>query len=196
MVERAEPAVPDGPEAAPRFDPGTALLPGRADALRLTTLRLVQRSVYWIFFLGIVLGALVSLANHGDKIEVDATSPDRLLGGVLTPFALVFFALMLRVATGVVALALAYPVARLHQADSAPPSTLKERFDIHLDRLFVTRAFRALRWTRGVRHAALDRLGPTKERVERIDRVIGIANVATGLACIAAFVVIGGTVNV
>ena len=182
-----------GHEAGP-VDPEQILLPGRADAVRLTWLWLARRGCTGLLFVGVLVGMVVSAAqNDPAYLEVNTSSADSVLGGIVTAFSLVFLSIVLRLITGWIGLALAYPVAREHQGD--PHSRLRKRIGAYVDRYAIVRAFRELRWTEGVRAAALRRLGHDARFYERVDHAIGIGNVVAALLPVPAFFVFGLTVR-
>jgi hypothetical protein len=184
------------PNDAGPVDPEQVLLPGRNDATRLTWLWLARRACTGLLFFGVVVGILIAGAeNDSAYLEVDTSSADSVLKGILTSFGLVFLSIVLRLLTGWVALALAYPVAREHQGQPAPDSGHLRRMSRYADRYAITRAFRELRWTEGVRTAARRRLGDAAPRYERLDRAIGLANVVAGVLCIPAFLTFGLTIR-
>jgi len=189
-------AVPDEsavPARAP-VDPEQVLLPGRNDATRLTWLWFVRRACTGLLFVGVLVGMIVAGAqNDPAYLEVDTSSADSVLAGILTSFGLVFVSIVLRLITGWIGLALAYPLAREHQGESG--SGLTHRVAAYADRYAIVRAFRELRWTEGVRAAALGRLGDGRRFYERLDRGIGIGNVVAGLLLIPAFFVFGITIR-
>ena len=183
------------PESAPGpVDAEQILLPGRADALRLTWLWLARRACTGLLFVGVLVGMVVSAAqNDPAYLEVDTSSADSVLAGIVTAFGLVFLSIVLRLITGWIGLALAYPLAREHQGEA--DSRWWKRLGAYVDRYAIVRAFRELRWTEGVRTAALRRLGGSARFYERSDRAVGIANVAAGLLLIPAFFIFGLTVR-
>ena len=175
-------------------DPEQILLPGRADALRLTWLWLARRSCTGLLFVGVLVGMVISAAqNDPAYLEVDTSSADSVLAGIATAFGLVFVSIVLRLITGWIGLALAYPLAREHQGEAHPRFT--KRMSAFIDRYAIVRAFRELRWTDGVRTAALDRLGDAAHRSRRADRWIGLGNVVAGLLLIPALFVFGLTIR-
>ena len=181
------------PVAGP-LDPEQVLLPGRADATRLTWLWLVRRACTGLLFVGVLVGMVISAAqNDPAYLEVDTSSADSVLAGIVTAFGLVFVSIVLRLVTGWIGLAFTYPLAREHQGE--PDPRLRKRMAAFLDRYGIMRAFRELRWTDGVRAAAMRRLGHAAPFYERLDRGIGIANVVAGLALIPAFFTVGITVR-
>ena len=190
-------AVPDEPaeraDAAP-VDPEQVLLPGPGDATRLTWLWLARRACTGLLFVGVLVGMVIAGAQDDPAyLEVDTSSADSVLAGIVTSFGLVFFSIVLRLITGWIGLALAYPVAREHQG--APASRLVRRVSAYVDRYAIVRAFRELRWTEGVRTAALGRLGDAAHLYKRLDRAIGIANIVAGLLCVPAFFLFGLTIR-
>ena len=193
MAGRDESAPPSG--AVP-IDPQQVLLPGRNDAERLTWLWLVRRACTGVLFLGVVVGILIAGAD-GDTADlaVDTDSTESVLSGVLSSFGLVFASIVLRLLTGWVALAFAYPVAREHQGQQPAPASVLKRMSSYFDRYAICRAFRELRWTDGVRAAARRRLGDAAPRYERLDHAVGIANLVAGLLCVPAFLLFGLTIR-
>jgi hypothetical protein len=182
------------PIGAGPIDPEQVLLPGRNDATRLTWLWLVRRACTGLLFVGVLVGILVAGAeNDPAYLEVDTSSADSVLKGILTSFGLVFFSIVLRLITGWIGLAFAYPLAREHQGE--PETGLLRRASTYVDRYSIVRAFRELRWTEGVRTAALRRLGDGAHLYQRVDRSIGIANVVAGLLCVPAFFLFGLTIR-
>ena len=170
------------------------LLPGRADALRLTWLWLARRACTGLLFVGVLVGMVISAAqNDPAYLEVDTSSADSVLAGIVTAFGLVFLSIVLRLITGWIGLALAYPLAREHQGEAHP--RLRKRLGAYVDRYAIVRAFRELRWTEGVRKAALRRLEGSAPFYERLDRAVGIGNVVAGLLLVPGFFVFGLTVR-
>jgi hypothetical protein len=178
------------------IDPGQALLPGPGDAHRLLWLWIVRRATFGVVLLGLVVGMVVSgAAEEGAELEIDTSSAESVLRGIVTRFGLVFAAIVLRLLVNWVALALAYPLARAHQGPVEPHPGLRRRIAIHSDRFTIDRAYRELRWTEGVRAAALARLGPASRRYEQLDRAVGVANAVLVGACVVAFFAVGLTVE-
>jgi hypothetical protein len=170
------------------------LLPGTGDATRLSLLWLVRRACTGLLFLGVVVGIVIEgLSNDAGDLKIDTGSADSVLSGILTAFGLVFVAIVLRLVTGWVGLVLAHPLARQHQG--APEPRLRRRLATYVDRYSIVRAFRELRWTEGVRTAALRRLGDAAQIYERVDRTIGIANLAIAVLCVPAILLFGFTIE-
>ena len=195
MAGAPEPAP--SPGSPPRLDPEVALAPGRRDASALLTLWLVRRSFTWLLFLGLTVGTVAAAIRHDEAdLDVDTSSTGAVLGGIVTPFGLVFVAIVVRLAASWSALGLAYWLARAHERDLGLPPRSARRVASHLDRFRVARAFRELRWTRGVRGAAQDRLGPGSARYRRLERLVGIADAVTIATTVVAIVAFGATIRV
>ncbi len=60
-----------------------------------------------------------------------------------------------------------------------------------LDRLNLARGYRALRWTHHVRQLALARLGPTGQRLARLDPIMDITNISLWVIAVLAMAVAG-----
>lgn len=176
------------------IDPDQLLAPGTGDATRLTRLWLVRRACTGLVFLGVLVGIVIEgVGNDAADLHVDTGSASSVLAGIVTSFGIVFAAIVLRLVTGWIALAFAHPLAREHQG--RPGAALRHRLSTYVDRYAIVRAFRELRWTEGVRAAALRRLGDAAGFYERVDRTIGVANVVVGLLCVPAIMVFGFTIE-
>lgn len=166
------------PATVPPLDPGIAIGPDPRDPARLLRCWTVRRAAFGLFFLGLVVGVVVAGLHHQQaEVYVDTSSTEDVLGGVMSTFGLAFLAIILRIAVRWVALAQAYPLARLHQGDLGGGST-RRRLEQAYDRLGVARAFRELRWTDGVLTEAERRLGPAGARYARVDRIVRLVNIA------------------
>lgn len=170
------------------IDPEQALLPGHGDSHRLVWLWIVRRATLTLLLLGVFIGVAVSgVGDDGAaELQIDTSSAESILRGILTRFGLVFAGIVLRLAINWAALALAYPLARAHQGELEGNPGLRRRLAIYGDRLTIVRAYRELRWTEGVRDAALSRVEPHKARYERLDRAVGIANIVLVGVCLVA----------
>ena len=180
----------------PPLDPEVALAPGRRDSVALLTLWLARRSFTWLLFLGLTVGTVAAaFRNDEADLDIDTSSTGAVLGGIVTPFGLVFVAIVVRLVANFAALGLAYWLARAHERNLGLPPRSARRVATHLDRFRVARAFRELRWTRGVRSAAQERLGADGARFARIDTLVGIANVVAFAACVVAIMAFGATIR-
>jgi hypothetical protein len=168
-----------------RIDPGTCIGPGRKDARRLLVVWFVKKSFYWMFFGGSALAAIVHAIERKDnELQVRLSSPDSVLSGLLSAFALVVLALLVRLAIGWVALGLAYPLARAYDAELEPRTGWNRHWGTFSDRYKVAKAYRLFRWTHHVRQVALDRVAGKPSWWRRLDPILDVVNV---LAVIAFF---------
>jgi hypothetical protein len=172
-------------EEVVRIRPEAALRPGTRDPLSLLVLWYGRKSVYWMIGAGLIVATLVT---RGGDVTVGADSPDQVWSQLFSPLAGVVLAFLLRLAASFGGLALAYPLARNHQADLEPRTGFGSGISRFLDRLMVARAFRSLRWTHHVRQLAIRRLGRTGARLSHLDPVLDVANVAF---LVLAFIVLG-----
>ena len=185
-AEILAPAEQPVPGASLRIDPVACLAPGRNDARRLLVAWFVKKSFWWMFFGGSALAAIVHAIERTDnRFQVRLSSPDTVLSGLLSGFALVVLALLVRLLIGWVALSLAYPLARSHDAVLEPRTGRNRRWGTFSDRYKVAKAYRLLRWTHHVRQMALDRVAPGPSWWRRLDPILDVVNV---LAVIGFFV--------
>lgn len=178
-----------------RIEPAAALQPGRADAKRLLGIWFVRKSFYWIFFLGLSLGTITAaVRDQQNEFDVDWMSPNSVADGLLSPWAGLILALIIRFVAGWVALGLAFPLALAHEPNLSPRTNFGSGIGKFFDRLHVARAFRSLRWTHHVRQVALKRLGPRGAWVGKLDPIFDIVNIASGVVLVVTvFAVAGAT---
>lgn len=110
-----------------------------------------------------MVGLIYMWLSFGPKMEAvpTLTSPMQALRALLSPFGVLAIAFLLRFATGIVALLLAYPLSRHTTGSVIGPDIVKRPFRIWNDRLHLVRAYRSLRWTSAVTKLAIQRLGRT-----------------------------------
>lgn len=180
----ADPSELVGPGRFPlRIQPAAALIPGTADSRRLMAAWFIRKSFYWLFFLGYSLGTVVAVLNHDDnQLDVDWTSPSSVREAVLSPWSALLLAFFVRFVNNWVALALAMPLAIAHEPNLSPRENFGSGIGKFFDRLHVARAYRSLRWTHHVRQVALGRLGERGRRLGKLDPVLDIVNIASGVA--------------
>ncbi len=160
------------------IDPVACLGPDRTDARRLLIAWFVKKSFWWMFFGGAAFAAIVHAIERVDnEYQVRLSSPDSVFSGLLSAFALVVVALLTRLAIGWVALALAFPLARAHDAAFEPRTGWNRRWGTFSDRYKVAKANRLLRWTHHVRQVALDRVAPGPSWWRRADPILDGVNV-------------------
>lgn len=173
----------DGP-----LRPAQVLLPGRHDARRLLILWWVRKSAYWLSFTGTTAAYLI---GRPDEAGVDWTAPDSILAGLWSPWAGIVLAVLIRVLSGFVAMAFAYPVVRRYLRTRSPRTGLTSGIGKMLDLRGLVLAHRRLRWSHHVREAALDRLGPSGLRLGRLDPLLDVANVASFVLMVVVIVTAG-----
>ncbi len=161
------------PQASPPLAPGDLLRPGTRDPLALLVAWSVRKATLPLLWLGFIIALL---ARRADGIHLGLDSADSVGDRLTSPLAAVVIAILLWFGTAIAALVLAYPMAR-DRARALPAIDGRgARFAALTDRIAVTRALRALRWTTHVRQEAARRLGDTGRRIVRIDRFLDIAN--------------------
>jgi len=161
-----------------RIDPIACVGPGRKDAQRLLVVWFIKKSFWWMFFGGSALAAVVHAIERVDNdFQVRVTSPDSVRSGLLSAYAFVVLALLIRIAIGWVALGLAYPLARSHDAAPESRTGWNRHWGTFSDRYKVAKAYRLLRWTHHVHQVALDRIAPGPSWWSRVDPILDVVNV-------------------
>ena len=182
----SQPSLPDPTADGLRIDPNVCLRPGRQDARRLLIVWFVKKSFWWMFFGGSAFAAIVHAVERVDNdLQVRLSSPDTVKSGLLSAYALVVLAILVRLVIGWVALGLAYPLARSHDAVLEPRTGWNRHYGTFSDRYKVAKAYRLFRWTHHVRQVALDRVAPGPSWWRRLDPILDVVNV---LAVIGFFV--------
>ena len=177
---------------SPRIELDACLLPGRLDSRRLLVLWFVKKSFWWMFFGGAALASVVHFVERVENdFQVNYRSPESVEHGLLSAWAFVVLAVLLRIAVAWIALALAFPLARAHETDLAPRTGWNRHYATLSDRYKVAKAFRALRWTHHVRQVALDRVSPGPGWWRRLDPILDVANVVG----VAALILTGLTLT-
>jgi hypothetical protein len=183
------------PQSVPGYgmaiDPAACLGPGRKSARRLLIVWFVKKSFWWMFFGGSAFAAIVHAIERVDNdLQVRLSSPDSVTSGLLSAFALVVLALLIRLVIGWVALGLAYPLARSHDSVLEPRTGRNHHWATFSDRYKVAKAFRLLRWTHHVRQAALARVAPGPSWWRRIDPILDVVNVVAVIGFVVTTFVI------
>lgn len=177
-----------GGSPVPRIELDGCVLPGRGDSRRLLIAWFVKKSFWWMFFGGAALATVVHWAERAkNDYQVNFQSPESVERGLLSAWGFVVLALILRVVVAWIALALAYPLARLHEIDLEARTGWNRYYATLSDRYKVAKAYRALRWTHHVRQVALDRVSPRPGWWRRWDPIIDVVNVVG----VAAFIIVG-----
>ena len=161
-----------------RIDPNACLRPGRQDARRLLIVWFVKKSFWWMFFGGSAFAAIVHAVERVDNdLQVRLSSPDTVKSGLFSAYAFVVLAILVRLVIGWVALGLAYPLARFHDAAFEPRTGWNRHYGTFSDRYKVAKAYRLFRWTHHVRQVALDRVAPGPSWWRRLDPILDVLNV-------------------
>jgi hypothetical protein len=138
------------------IDP-TAAVQGAFDAASLLVLWLLRSLAPAVFIAGLSYAWLVSETRF-ESIPA-MTSPGQAVQVLLSPFAGLALAIILRFVVGIAALVLAYPLSRRETGSSIGPGSWRRPFQVWTDRLHLVRAYRSLRWTSTVGQLAATRLG-------------------------------------
>ena len=172
----------------PRIELDACLQGGVGDSRRLLVVWFVKKSFWWMFFGGAALASLVHFVEKVDnEFQVNYRSPESVEHGLLSAWAFVVLAVLLRVAIAWIAVALAFPLARAHESGLAPRTGFTRHYATLSDRYKVAKAFRALRWTHNVRQVALDRVSPGPGWWRRLDPIIDVVNVVGVVAFMATW---------
>ena len=163
------------------IDPSAAVL-GAFDATALLVLWLLRSAVPALLLMGVSYAWVVSEARFEAIPQV--TSPSQAIRLLLSPFAFVALAIILRFLVGIAALLLAYPLSRRETGSSIGPGMLRRPFRVWADRLHLVRAYRSLRWTSTVRQLAATRLGRPGRILSWTGPVLLVSDVVLFLALI------------
>lgn len=156
-------------EATPTIrdlDPSLALREGRTDAIVLLVLWCLRRAFLPLLFLGLAGAAIVLVLIRREDVlsvtdrlgEIDGVGD--YVAALLSPFAGVVAAFLLRILVGIGAFAAAFPLSLRRTSHHYPDRRRTGRaFRLWWDRIYLTRAYRALRWTWVVRREAARRAG-------------------------------------
>jgi hypothetical protein len=171
-----------------QFDPDLALRPGNADARVVLYVWLYRTSWLPVLWVGLIM---MQVAGAGDGIgTVDFTDAGTVMRELVSPLSGVIIALAIRVTSGWVALAFAYPMTRW-----TVPSQYGDRSGessgtrMWLDRIRLTGAYRAMRSSWLVRSAAAERLGAEGRRLMLAASLLVWSNVALVAAWILVLLV-------
>lgn len=180
-----------GPGKFPlRIQPAAAIAPGTADAKRLLAIWFFRKSFYWLFFVAIGTGLTVTFLRHQDA-DVDLGDPTSLTG----VWTLLLVALAVRFISGWIALVLALPLVFAHEPSLTPRENFGSSIGLFFDRLHIATAFRELRWTHHVRQVAQHRLGETGRKLGKLDPILDIVNIASGVLAFVVPVLVAGIVG-
>lgn len=139
------------------MDPRAAIRPGKFDSAALLVLWALRSAVPAVFIAGMIYAWLATGRGLAGIQEV--TTFAKAWRVLLSPLAGIAIAVILRVAVGLAALALAYPLSRTATGSTIGPDIFRRPFRVWSDRLHLVSAYRALRWTWTVRQIAAGRIG-------------------------------------
>jgi hypothetical protein len=156
----------------------------------------MRRAFVPLLWLGFAFATLVVAVFRNQDAETVVDELAQLegigdyIGAILSPFAGVVAAFLLRILVGLLAFAAAFPLS-LHRdsGDYGAKRRSTRWMQLWRDRLYLTRAYRALRWTWAVRQVAAERTGRTGSMLLACDpilRWVGIAAFAVFIAMIIA----------
>lgn len=155
--------------------------------MRMLVLWYVRKSHYAVLAIGLMVLAVTRHLEDGLSLQ-----PDELNQQVFSPAVVVVTGLAIRFATSFLALLLVVPLVRDYDADLPPRTGISRPISLVLDRLNIARAFRSLRWSHHVRQAALDRLGPTGDRLRPLDQLLDLVNVGSWVLAVVVVALTAG----
>ena len=160
-------------------DPSLALREGRTDAIVLLVLWCLRRAFLPVLFLGLAGAAIVLVLIRSEDVLSVTDGLDQLDGvgdyvaALVSPFAGVVASFLLRILVGIGAFLAAFPLSLQRTSHHYPDRRRTGRiFRLWRDRICLTRAYRALRWTWVVRREAARRAGRTGSVLLACDPVL------------------------
>jgi hypothetical protein len=147
----------DGPDPIRHSIDPAAAVRSRFDATALLVLWWLRSAAPAVFIVGVIYAWLVSEERFESIPQM--STPGQAVAVLLSPFAGIAIAIILRFGVGIAALVLAYPLGRRESGSSIGPNMWRRPFRVWTDRLHLVRAYRSLRWTSTVGDAAADRIG-------------------------------------
>jgi hypothetical protein len=173
------------------LDPDVALGSGTLHAKTLLLLWCFRDTALPLLWIGLTV-AFVSLQPDRITEQMQGLSgADGLLGGLLSPLALVALSVLVRLSVSVLGLAAAFPLSlSIEPGDYTRGGRLMGRIRLWRDRLHISRAYRSLRWTWAVRERAAERLGRLGTTLVLCDRVLRWSNLALVVVFLVTVVVV------
>ncbi len=171
------------PTAGDKPDPTSVLSDGTFDATALLVLWCIRKAFLPLLWIGLSVAVVLGqdIASLGESLQRELEgldTPGELVSTLLSPFAGVIVAIVLRLAVGAAAFALAYPIARWNQPSDYPAGRRMGSYvRLWWDRVYLTRAYRAQRWTWSVRQSAARRLGTRGGLFELCNPILTWTNV-------------------
>jgi hypothetical protein len=142
------------------FDPSWAIR-NDFDATVVLLLWCIRKSFFPLLWLGLTFATIVfTIVDQNPNEATEGLSslggPTDYVGALVSPMALVVVAFAIRLGVGFLAFAAAYPLSAAATANDGPElGRFTRRW---FDRMYLTRGYRALRWTWRVRTEAASRL--------------------------------------
>ena len=158
------------------LQPGDLLVEGRRDPARLLVLWYVRKSAWWMGFVGV---AVAYWLGRADEVAIDITDTGRVWREVRSPLIVLVAAFVIRLTNNIINRALAFPMMLEYERHQTPRTGHFVWITKWLDRRNLLAGFGRIRMSHHVRQEALRRLGPTGERVARLDGIIDRLNVIT-----------------
>ena len=180
-----------------RLDPNDVLQHGQFDSAALLVLWCARKAFLPLLWIGLIIAVLLTqdAANLGNAIERELEgldTPAEFFATLVSPFAGVLVAIVVRLIVGVVSFALAYPLTRWNDpSDYARGGKAGSYLRMWWDRVYMTRSFLSLRWSWAVRQEAADRLGTPGAILERCSPILTWANVILFAVFIAVLALTG-----
>ena len=196
----AWPAAPEKPPkgmAKPRtvaeLDPELARRTGRFDPAAVLVLWCLRKAFFPMLWLGLTVATISGRSEEiadaggvGDWASSFDSAGD-VVAALLSPLAIVLFAIVSRFVVAVLALVLAYPLTMWSEpTDYAHGRKSRSRSRLWSDRWYLTQAYRALRWTWAIRQVAADKLGEPGRQLSRCGPVLSRAGIGLFIGYLAA----------
>lgn len=166
------------------FDPASALRPGRFDPVALLVLTSLRSAAPALIPIGLIYAWLASESRFRTLPEM--TSPGDMARSLLSPFAIVAFAFLVRLGTNWAGLLLAYPTSHRLAGPGSGAGRIWPAAAIWRDRWLWVGALRSVRFTTSVRQLAIARSG----RLGRVLNWVRIGLTVVFWVAIVAFVVV------
>jgi hypothetical protein len=174
------------------FDPSSAIR-SDFDATVVLLLWCIRKSYFPLLWLGMSFAAISYAIARRDVLELEnqalsLDTPSEFVGALLSPLSIVAIAFIVRIAVGFLALAAAYPLSRSTKPhDHQDVRAMTQHIRVWRDRLYLSRAYRSLRWTWIVRNAAVEQLGRRGARLAMCNPVLRWAGIALFILFVVVF---------
>ena len=165
-----------------RLNPSDVLRDGELDSGALLVLWCARKSFFPLLWIGLIVAVLATqdVSSLGNEIQQEIESidtPGEFFATLVSPFAGILIAFVVRLVVGGLAFLLAYPLTRWNRSsDYARGGKAGSYLRMWWDRVYMTRSFRSLRWSWAVRQEAADRLGRSGQILELLNPILTWAN--------------------